>query len=438
MTARKPARDERRGGGFSPTPAFPRSPGTGHLEVSVLDNGTQVITETIPSVRSVALGVWVRQGAAHEEAAETGVSHLLEHMVFKGTGRRSPRDIAIALERLGGSLDAFTSREHTSYQARVMGEHLPVALDVVSDLVLDPLLRTEDLELEREVVLEEISTVDDTPDDLVFDLHGAALWGGHPYGSPILGTRASVSTIDTAALRRIHEARYRAGGLVVAAAGEVDHDRMLETIAERFGDLPAAAPREVPPVEHAWGGPELERHVERGTAQTHIVFGSRTPPRGSPERYPLSLLTAAFGGGMSSRLFQRVREELALAYSIYAFHSFYSKAGISGVYVGTRPEFAERAVEAIRGEFRKLSDAGLSADELREVKDQVKGQVMLSLENTSSRLFRLAGFALYDQPRLTLDELLDRIEAVTRDEIADAASRWFHPDRQAVLRLGPA
>jgi predicted Zn-dependent peptidase len=207
------------------------------------------------------------------------------------------------------------------------------------------------------VVLEEISTVDDTPDDLVFELHGEALWGGHPYGRSILGTRASVSTIDTAALRRIHEARYRRGARG-GCCGHLDHDRIVETIAERFGDLPAAAPREVPPVEHAWGGPELERHVERDTAQTHIVFGSRTPPRGSPERYPLSLLSAAFGGGMSSRLFQRVREELGLAYSIYAFQSFYSKAGISGVYVGTRPEFAERAVEAIRGEFRKLATQG--------------------------------------------------------------------------------
>jgi predicted Zn-dependent peptidase len=439
MPDRRIVRNERRGGGTSSAPAFPRSgPGFGTLEESVLPNGIRVITEAIPAVRSVALGVWVRQGSAHEDPSETGSSHLLEHMVFKGTERRSPREIAMALERLGGSLDAFTSREHTSYQARVLGGHLPVALDVVADLVLDPLLRTEDLELEREVVLEEIATVEDTPDDLVFELHGEAMWDGHPYGQSILGTRDSVSAMDPATLRRIHAERYRRGELIVAAAGHLEHAHVVDTIDERFGHLPPSVAPAVPLVPFAEGGPEMDRHVERDTAQTHIVFGSRTPPRSAPERYPLSLLSAAFGGGMSSRLFQRVREEMGLAYSIFSFQSFYSRAGISGVYVGTRPEWSDRAVEAIRDEFGKLAREGLQGRDLREVKDQVKGQVMLSLESTSSRLFRLAGFALYDQPRLTLDQLLERIESVTPDEVAEAAGRWFDPQRQAVLRLGPA
>ncbi len=438
MTRRRTGHAERRGGGASPAPAFPRSKRGKPLQESVLPNGIRVITEAIPGVRSVALGVWVRQGSAHEEPVDTGASHLLEHMVFKGTERRTPREIAMALERLGGSLDAFTSREHTSYQARVLGEHLPVALDVVADLVLNPVLREEDLELEREVVLEEISTVEDTPDDLVFELHGETIWGEHPYGRSILGTRASVAGMEATTLRRIHAERYRNGALIVAAAGDLEHERIVDTIGERFGDLPSAPHPRVPDVAFDRGGPEVEVRVERDSAQTHIVFGSRTPPRSAAERYPLSLLSAAFGGGMSSRLFQRVREELALAYTIYSFQSFYSRAGISGVYVGTRPEWADRAVDAIREEFRKVAGGGLPQDELREVKDQVKGQVMLSLENTSSRLFRLAGFALYDQPRLTLDELLERIESVTADEVAEAAERWFDPERQAVLRLGPA
>jgi len=455
-----PGRERRRGGGIIlPAPAFARSghrilpsagfggiaastgsspTGVGHLEESLLPNGIRVLTEAIPGVRSVALGVWVRQGAAHESLDEAGASHLLEHMVFKGTTRRSPRQIALELERLGGSLDAFTSREHTSYQARVLSEHLPMALDVLADLVLDPLLREEDLELEREVVLEEISTVEDTPDDLVFELHGEVMWGEHPYGRSILGSHDSVEELQAETLRRIHRERYRRGELIVAAAGHLEHARIVDTVGERFGDLPGVEIPAVPVVDYSTGGPRVDLKVERDTAQTHIVFGSRTPPRSDPERYPQSLLSAAFGGGMSSRLFQRVREELALAYTVYSFQSFYSRAGISGVYVGTRPEGADRAVEAIREEFGKLASEGLSADEFREVKDQVKGQVMLSLENTASRLFRLAGFALYDQPRLTLDQLLDRIESVTRDQVMEAAERSFHPERQAVLRLGPS
>jgi predicted Zn-dependent peptidase len=410
---------------------------TGGLRESELPGGIRLITEAIPSVRSIALGIWVRQGSAHESPDSLGASHLLEHMVFKGTGRRTARDLVLALERLGGSLDAFTSREHTAYQARVLGEHLPVALDVLADLVTDPLLREDDLALEREVVLEELSTVEDTPDDLVFELHGEALWEGHPYGRSILGTEDSVRSMGTDVLRRIHTARYLQGELIVAGAGDLDHDTLAEDLAIRFGDRDMAPPARVPDAPHAWGGPAHEVSVERDTAQTHIVFGSRTPPRSARERYPLSLLSALMGGGMSSRLFQRVREELGLCYSIFTFQSFYSRAGISGVYVGTRPDGAERAEDEIRAEFGRLVREGLTETELRETKDQVKGQVMLSLESTSSRLYRLAGFALYDQPRLTLDALLDRIESVTMDEVMEAAERWFHPDRQTVLRLGP-
>lgn len=442
---RTPGDLRRRSGGNPPAPAFAASgvqaldpAEVGRAEESVLPNGVRVLTETIPGIRSVALGVWVRQGSAHESPEVTGASHLLEHMVFKGTDTRTPRQIALELERLGGSLDAFTSREHTSYQARVLSEHTPVALDVLSDLVLNPLLRDEDLALEREVVLEEISTVEDTPDDLVFELHGQALWGEHPYGRSILGTEASVSTLSGDTLRSIHQARYRRGELVVAAAGHLTHEAIVEEVAERFGHLPEGDAPPVSPVswlEHDAAG---EVRVERDTAQTHIVFGSRTPPRAAPDRYPLSLLSSAFGGGMSSRLFQRVREELGLAYSIFSFQSFYSRAGVSGVYVGSRPAGADRAVEEIRREFGRLVAEGLSEEEFREVRDQVKGQVMLSLESPASRLFRLAGFALYDQPRLTLDELLERIEGVTRDEMVAAAELAFHPDRQTLLRLGPA
>ena len=406
---------------------------------TLLPNGIRVLTEAISGVRSVSVGVWVRQGAAHESVTENGASHLLEHMVFKGTRNRGPREIAMELERLGGSLDAFTSREHTSYQARVLSEHLPQALDVLADLVLEPLLRKEDLDMEREVVLEEIATVEDTPDDQVFELHGEILWGDHPYGRSILGTRNSVEGMRIETLRRIHEARYRRGGLIIAAAGHLEHQRIVDIVLERFGDLPASPPNQpgVPSPKVKVDDPGSPLWVPRDSAQTHVVFGTRTPPRSAPERFPLILLSAAFGGGMSSRLFQRVREELALAYSVYSFQSFFSQAGVSGVYVGTRPEWGDRAVDAIQEEFGRLAAEGLPPEELRMVKDQVKGQLMLSLESTASRLYRLAGFALYDEPHLSLDELLKRIERVTLEEVTEVAARWFAPDRQVILRLGP-
>lgn len=416
-------------------PATRERTGDGQFAETRLDNGITVLTETIPGVRSVAVGVWVRQGSAHERAREAGVSHLLEHMVFKGTERRSARDIALALESVGGSLDAYTSREHTSYQARVLDEHLPIALDVLADLVRRPALRSEDLGREREVVLEEISTVEDTPDDLVFELHAAELWGGHPYGHPILGTRETVASLQAERVREVHGSAYQGRNLVVAAAGRVTHEAVRELVAELFGDLRTGeAP---PPVPPPGSSPAGERRVVRDGAQTHIVFGSVTAGHPDPRRYALVLVSAAFGGGMSSRLFQRVREELALAYAVYSFQSFYALAGVSGVYVGTRPEWAERVTDTIREEFGRLAAEGLGAEELEQTKNQVKGQIMLSLESTGARMHRLAEFALFDEPFLSLDALLARIDAVTRDQAAEVAAEFFAPERQLALRLGP-
>jgi predicted Zn-dependent peptidase len=402
---------------------------------SRLDNGIQVLSEHIPGVRSAAVGVWVRQGAAHESLEQIGVSHLLEHMVFKGTARRTALEIADALESLGGSLDAYTSREHTSYQARVLDEHLPDALDVLSDLVLAPRLDDDDLTLEREVVLEEIAQVDDTPDDLVFELHGEALWGSHPYGRSILGTRESVSGMAAETLRTLHSERYVGSNLVLAAAGNVAHDALVERANRLFGDVPRGAP-----ARHAAGpGPTAEgmQQVDRASAQTHIVFGTDTLPHAHPDRYAMVLLSSALGGGMSSRLFQRVREELGLCYSVFTYQSFYRAAGITGVYVGTRPTTAAQAADAVRSELIRVRDEGLSSTDLDRIKRQLKGQVMLSLESTGARLHRLASFALHEEPFIGLDEVLQRIERVTVDDIGRVAQSYFDPDRHLELRLGP-
>lgn len=407
----------------------------GRMAETFLDNGVRVLSEHIPGVRSASVGVWVLHGAAHDPQPRAGASHLLEHMVFKGTERRSAHEIALALEGLGGTLDAYTSREHTGFQARVLDRHLPVALDVLADLVGAPLLRDEDLELERQVVLEEIAEVEDTPDDLVFELHGARLWDGHPYGRSILGGPETVASMSAESLRGLHRGAYLGRNLVVAGAGNLSHDAFVAEAERLFGRLePGAAPEPVPSPRSARIGDE---RCARDSAQAHLVFGSALPAHADPARYGLILLSSALGGGMSSRLFQRVREELGLCYSVYTYQSFYRGAGIGGVYVGTRPGAEEQAVEAVREELARVAAEGLPADELEQAKQQVKGQVMLTLESTSARLYRLTSFALNDEPFLGLDDLMTCLDRVGVDEVADLAGRYFDPERHLLLRLGP-
>jgi predicted Zn-dependent peptidase len=379
----------------------------------------------------------VRAASLHEPRERMGVSHLLEHMVFKGTARRSAKQIALELEALGGSLDAFTSREHTVYQARVLDEHLDVAADVIGDFVFGPTLRASDLDLERKVVLEEIAMVDDTPDDLVFELHNEALWGSHPYGYSILGTRDTVSSLGTADLRALHERAYHPSQLVVAASGNVEHDALLETL-ERTGWTARvggdATRLTVPP---ARPDSPVRRHVERDGAQTHIVVGSATVAHEDPRRHAVILLSSILGGGMSSRLFQRVREELGLAYSVYTFQSFHADVGMHGVYVGTGPETARDALEAIHLELADVAANGLPESEVAMGKSQLKGQITLALESVSARMYRAAAVELYGEPYRSLDEMLVLVDTVTSEQVAEVAREFFAPERQTVVSLGP-
>jgi predicted Zn-dependent peptidase len=402
----------------------------GAFRRTVLPNGLTVLSEQMPGVRSVAFGAWVRAASLHEPRELMGVSHLLEHMVFKGTARRSAKQIALELEALGGSLDAFTSREHTVYQARVLDEHLEIAADVIGDFVFGPSLRASDLDLERKVVLEEIAMVDDTPDDLVFELHNEALWGSHPYGYSILGTRDTVSSLGTAELRALHERAYHPSQLVVAASGNVEHDALLETLertgwtARVGGDatrLTVPPPRSEAPTR---------RHIERDGAQTHIVVGSATVAHEDPRRHAVILLSSILGGGMSSRLFQRVREELGLAYSVYTFQSFHADVGMHGVYVGTGPETARDALEAIHLELSDVAEHGLPESELAMGKSQLKGQITLSLESVTARMYRCAAVELYG-------EMLALVDSVTSEQVAEVAREFFAPERQTVVSLGP-
>lgn len=408
---------------------------SGAVRSARLANGVWVLAEEMDGAASVAVGVWVRQGGAHESADRLGASHLLEHMVFKGTETRSAREIALSLERLGGSLDAYTAREHTSYQARVLARHLPDAVEVLADLVRNPLLGQDDLDREKSVVAEEIAMVEDTPEDLVFEIHGERLWRGHPYGQSILGTRESVAGLSRDALADLHRERYVAANLVVAAAGAVDHDRLVELADRWFGDMPAGAEATGPTRP-----PEPEARIdrlERDSAQVHVVTGWTTPGHAHPDRYARLLLSAALGGGMSSRLFQHVREELALAYAVYSFQSFYSGGGLFGVYAGTRPGKTRDLLDAVHRVYDHILSRGLPEDELTGVKELVKGRTLLALETPGARVQRLAALALLDEPFVPLEEMARRVDAVSSEDVRRVAATVLDPSRQCAVCLGP-
>ena len=401
---------------------------------SCLPHGPTVLTERMDSVRSVAVGFWVRQGRVHEDAEQGGVSHLLEHMVFKGTHRRSARDLAWELERLGGALDAYTTHEFTAFQARVPAGALATALDVLCDLTFFPRLFKQDLEVEREVVLEEIASAAEVPEDIAFEEHARALYGGHPYGEPILGTRESVRALSASALAEVHDRVYRPGNVVVAAAGAVDHEALVDGLARWLPERVRASAPADPPAPVGEGG--FRRMRREGGRQTHIVTGGLSVPYRDPLRYAIHVTATALGGGMSSRLFQRIREERGLAYAVYSFHGFYAQAGHVGAYVGTRPETAGEAREALEEELVRLAREGLTRQELDDTRSQLKGQFLISLESPASRMNRLAGVALYSHEYRSLDEVAAKIDAVDHAQCLEAAA-YFSPDRLATLELAP-
>ncbi len=400
-------------------------------------NGLTVLTEHMPGVRSIAFGAWVRAASIHEPVERMGMSHLLEHMVFKGTERRSTHEIALALESVGGVLDAYTSREHTVYQARCLDEDLERAADVVNDIVFRPALRERDLELERKVVLDEIALVEDTPDDLVFELHNAQLWGAHPYGYSILGTRETVSSLGITELRALHNVGYRPEHIVVVVTGNVEHERVLSVLDATGWTSPPRGETTVGPPPPAEAPHPGYSHVSRDTAQTYLVVGGPALCYGDRRRYAFAMVSQLLGGGMSSRLFQRVREELGLAYTVHSYQSLHARFGVHGIFVGTAPETAAAALDASLGELRRLVADGIPDDELAAGKNQLKGQMTLSLESVTSRMYRAAAVELYGDPDRTLDEVLAEIDAITQDEVRQVSEEFFDPAAQVVMSLGP-
>jgi len=405
---------------------------------TVLPNGLTVLSEHMPWVRSVALGTWVKSASIHEPPDKMGVSHLLEHAVFKATPTRSAKDIALSLEVLGGSLDAYTSREHTSYQARVLDEHAAQAADVLADVVFRPLLREADVAMERKVVLEEISMVEDTPDDQVFEVHNAQLWGENPYGYSILGTRDTVSSLTATDLRELHDGMYHCGQVVVAAAGNIEHEALLDVLAgSGWMDIPASGRSPAQPERPRTLPVSYAHHERRDQAQTHVVLGTATVPHRDPRRYAIALISVLLGGGMSSRLFQRVREELGLAYAVQTFQSFHLDTGMQGVYVASAPETADDAVRAINDELARVASEGIPEGEIETGRSQLKGQVTLSMESVSSRMYRAATGELFGEPTQTLDEVLALIDAIDAETVSTVCGEFFAPGIQTIVSLGP-
>ncbi len=418
--------------------ALATSPETG-VSRTVLSNGLTVLSEYVPGVRSVAFGAWVRSGSMHERAEQMGVAHLLEHMVFKGTEKYSAKALALSLEVLGGSLDAYTTREHTSYQARVLDEHLPQAADVIFQLCFRPLLRDEDLKLERKVILEEIAMVDDTPDDVVFDLHAGRMYPGHAYGHAILGTPATVKQLQTADLRALHARAYHPPQMVLAASGNVTHERLLEVLeSSGWTAQPTGVSEWLPtpsaPTQVARGYAHVKR---KDIAQTHIVLACEAPRHDAPDRNALAVASALLGGGMSSRLFQTVREELGLAYSVYSYYNTYLDNGQHGVYLATAPEQARDAYAVVCTELAAVAAGAMSDEEIATGVSQLKGQLVLSLEGVTSRLYRAAEVALYDEPYRPLDVLLAELDAVTPAQVRAACAAYLDPAQCSVFSLGP-
>ena len=415
-----------------------REPGHERLDGSVWattrSDGLLVLSERMESVRSVAIGLWLRQGAAHELPEQRGVSHLLEHLVFKGTHRRSARELVRELEGIGGAIDAYTTHESTAFQARVPEAGLSRAVDVLADLAFGPILGEDDLELERRVVLEELSGLEEMPEELVFDLQASFMYEGHPYGTPIIGRRETVERLGVDDVRAVHASAYRGGRAIVAAAGRVEHEDLLELVDRWIPEGPELP--QVRPATPGSGGRGYRRVERPGGRQCHLVAGGLAVPYEDPLRYAVILVSTALGGGMSSRLFQRIREELGLAYSVYSFHSFFTAGGHVGAYLATSPETSPSAREALEEELRLAAETGLKPSEVARTKEELKGRLMLSFESPASRMNRLAGFALYEMPYRTLDEVTERIDGIDGADVA-AAAELFHPDRLAVLELAP-
>lgn len=388
----------------------------------------------MPHVKSVSIGFWVNAGSRDEDPEVAGVSHLIEHMLFKGTTRRSAKDIAKTIDSVGGTMDAFTSRENTCFYAKVLGEHLPLAVDLLTDVLLNSTFDPANIERERQVVLQEIRMIEDSPDDLIYDLFAETIWGDHPLARSVLGRKETLSKIGRGEIMAYLKDFYQPDRLIVSAAGDLVHERLVDFLLTSM---------------KGWDGkgrnPNSSRpealyrvlNTERNSAQVHLCLGVEGLPYAHPERYTLNLLNAIIGGGVSSRLFQEIREKRGLAYSIYSYHSSFRDSGLLVIYAGTNPESYEEVVDLISAELRRLASEPIEEEEFKEAKEQLKGNLMLGLESTSSRMTRLAKMEIYMGRIYDLDEILKGIEAVTPERFHSLTQMFLSNRKYALSSIGP-
>jgi predicted Zn-dependent peptidase len=405
--------------------------------LSELDSGERLITERVPSVRSVALGFWIGAGSRDEPAAKAGVSHFIEHLLFKGSRSYGAQEIAEIFDGLGGELNAATSREHTVVYARVPEHHVEDALDVMADMVFSP--RFADVDSEREVVLEEIAMIEDAPQDLVHDLLSTAVFGEHPLGRPVIGTAEVIANVTRRALAAYHHAMYTAGNIVLAAAGHLDHEHLLgllERAARQRVEPPARKTRVRSPLVRE-PGPGL-RFQAKETEQYHVCLGAPGLARSDRRRFAGSLLDAILGGSASSRLFQEIREKRGMAYSVYSFASQYTDTGLVGLYVGTREENLAACLDITAEQIADLAAGNVREAELARAKENLKGRIMLSMESTSTRMSRLGKSLITDTELLSLDRIIAEIDAVEPEGISALAGLLLAPERLSAAGIGPA
>jgi predicted Zn-dependent peptidase len=405
--------------------------------MTTLDGGVRVITERVPSVRSVALGFWIGTGSVTEREGQEGLSHLLEHMLFRGTERFGSEEIDQIFDAMGAEINAGTDKEATSLYTRVLDGHLERAFDVMSDMVWRP--RFEELEPEREVVLEEIAMYEDDPQDRVFDVLGEAVFGLHPLGRAVIGTAQVVGAATREQLAAFHSERYRPDSVVIAAAGSLEHDALVE-LARAAGPAEIGAWAHAPEASGSTAEPDFARRtrfLEKDTEQYHLCVGGAGIAREDERRFALRVLEGVLGGTSSSRLFQEVRERRGLAYSVFSFSNLYAHTGEVGLYVGTRPENLREVVSVIAEELERFVADPASAEELARSRENLKGRVVLSLESTGARMSRLGGSVLYGMPILSVDEVIERIDAVAIADLRELAEELFTAGRLSVAGVGP-
>jgi predicted Zn-dependent peptidase len=400
----------------------------------ILNNGIRVVSETIPHVRSVSIGIWVNVGSRHEPPELGGISHVIEHMFFKGTEKRSAQEIAVAIDSIGGEMNAFTSRENTTYYAKVLDEHLPIAVDLLSDVFLYSRLKPEDLDKERKVILEEIKMVEDTPDDLIHDILSQVAWPDHPLGRSILGTKDTVKALTRQHLEEYIARHYHPLEIIISVTGNFEHDALISLLNEKLGQFTRKGDAKEETT------PTFQRHVylkRKELEQVQICLASRGLQVPHEDRYGLSALNTILGSSMSSRLFQEIRETRGLAYSIYSYSSAFRDTGLLVVYAGTDQSTTVEVVRLILHEFTSFKEKGVGEPELKRAKDQMKGSLMLSMESTTNRMSQLARQEIYFGRHFSLDRLLKDIDEVTPEQVQRLANQLFTSDSLCLTILGP-